>query len=177
MLKYLFYGVVISIFNGKWINITKLELSTVHVLTAVCITVSCKDLNAITCEVQEQTEAKLIHKRRLCNCEVYIRLFTPPQHLHSTKWVGTAPYQMIDWQLRDAFRKTALYRWLTPRLLLWKQRDWRYCMCWGGTGGVGGLRILCKIERKHLPQPHRSSCIIYWKKFKGESKTHRSMRI
>lgn len=113
---------------------------------------------------------------------MYIKWFTPPQHLHSTKWAGTALYQMIDRQLRDTFRKTGLCRRLTPRLLLWKQGDWRYCMCWGGgwvgTGGVGGLRILCKSETKRLPQPHRSSCIIYWKKeIKGESKTHRSMRI
>jgi len=77
---------------------------------------------------------------------------------------------MIDGQLRDAFRKTALCRWLTPRLLLWKQRDWRY---WGGGGD---LRILSKSGKEC--QPHRSSCIIYWKKKnEEESETPKSMRI
>lgn len=67
---------------------------------------------------------------------------------------------MIDRQLKDAFRKTA------------RSADgWLQGCCCGnkGTGGIGGvayLRILSKSWRKCIPQPYRSSCIIFWKKKK-----------
>lgn len=126
-------------------DIVNYETSRIQFMADDCFTDSCQDTKTVTREAPIETDAKFIDKRSLCNSEVYITLFTPPQHLLSTKWVGTALYQVIDRQLRDAFRKTALCRWLTPRLLLWKQGDWRY---WGG-----GLLKDSEQELEEVPTP------------------------
>lgn len=127
-------------------------------------TVSLTQVKTVTHEVEDEA-VKIIQKSRFFNREVYIiRLYTPPQHPLCAKWVGTSLYQMIDRQLRDALgRLRSADGWLQGCCCGNSGTGGIACV-WGGTGGwVAYLRIQSECWRKCLPQPHLSSCIIYWR--------------